>query len=1117
MRKIIFISILCLFSKFLYGQLSAGRIGSDAVICYRSAPAPLSFIEPPSGGTPSYSYRWQRSNDGTSWSDITGTTASQPTYSPPILGRTAHFRCRVTDSQDLLGVTNNVIISVRSDLVAGTILSSDPLAYSGTIPGNIIETVSAEGGEGSYTYQWQISEAGLYWNNINGAISRDYTPESILEDTWFRRVVIDAACGSTASNPVRIEVEPITLYASEIPQNISTLGMPLDLGTLFEVMNEGFVTHIRFYATESEGGNFQTRFWRQNTQSNVYDLVTGPIELNLSAGTAGWREFYLPTPIEVEPNSRYIVSITTLSGNQYFPSSSQGPLESNEYVRYLGGGYTSYIGTAPNVLPNNDSYFRDIIFVPFSAGIAGPSQTICYNTVPSPITEIMPSSGASGGYSYQWQRSSDGLIWNNIDGATMPEYSPSMQLISDTYFRRLVSSGDLTKPGNQILITVNDPFTLASLNDDITIFENTSTSFNILISGGTPPYRIEFSRNDILQTPILNYESGTEIFTGVLTSGEYSYELVSVTDAHGCTPESTGNPITVSVSGSYAGSETKKALVLVNSSAVRYGFYYDHIRPYFDWFGIPYDVCDLLSMQLPNFNDYALIILGHENIFSPSPYPIAEIEEALTFGVGLYSFDPGLFDNTIGSYSTLLTPVQVISQFINIPNTSHFITQYHADDIHNIPINIEGTHSNNYDVLTKRSPTGISVSTALINGITLAEMTDGTNTASLLQISEHNSGRIVKWDDYLWMDNDVIGSLNGMDDILWRSLVWAAKKPFVMQGLPPFITMRVDDVNGVPGTEDMRDLQWLHICNEYGFIPWLGLFLDNSSENFHETLRDLITNNLATASPHSFTLEECIYYNYNSAPNFSVADSVRKAADWFVERDLPMSNYLIAHHYLLLSDALPEIRNMGIEFIGTKIPCDLDRYTNYPGPALTLEPYMVNRYKHGGPGVHFYADNVNWEGNDFFICLTEIGNDAGYEWAPNTTDVPGAIARGVRQLNRSLSSMVLPVLFTHEYYIDKSANEWRQILEGITSAIEPYNPEQMSTDDALKYIRAKKQIKIINARSDNGLVSISCSGVNDMPTRCYVFTESNGQISHNIVSLPQVTSNTTPVTLVVAH
>jgi hypothetical protein len=313
---------------------------------------------------------------------------------------------------------------------------------------------------------------------------------------------------------------------------------------------------------------------------------------------------------------------------------------------------------------------------------------------------------------------------------------------------------------------------------------------------------------------------------------------------------------------------------------------------------------------------------------------------------------------------------------------------------------------------------------------------------------------------------------------------------------------------------EMDDLEWLKISNEYGFIPWIAIFTESGSSNFFAILKDLIDRNLVTASPHAFNYEDQIFFNLDNITPYNVADSVIKASNIFTAHQLKMSKYLITHNYLLDSEALQEIRNMGIEFIGTRIPYDRTPGVDYPGEWLQCGPYrLAPRSGWGGPGVPiFYNGYVDWPGGDFFISLTEIGDDGGYEWYP-VQDVNSNIARGVRHLRRALNGMFLPVLFTHEDQIITTASEWRQILNGITTAVSSYNPEYKSMDYAVQYGRAKQNINISNVTSDGGLVSITFSGVNDMPTKCYLFTGSGNQISYKLVNLPEVSSNSSSVTL----
>jgi len=65
-----------------------------------------------------------------------------------------------------------------------------------------------------------------------------------------------------------------------------------------------------------------------------------------------------------------------------------------------------------------------------------------------------------------------------------------------------------------------------------------------------------------------------------------------------------------------------------------------------------------------------------------------------------------------------------------------------------------------------------------------------------------------------------------------------------MQGMPPFLTMRVDDETG--------NFEWIHIANEFGIKPWVGLFIDSIDDAEAADSSALTNAGLATAAIHAF-------------------------------------------------------------------------------------------------------------------------------------------------------------------------------------------------------------------------------------------------------------------------
>ena len=59
------------------------------------------------------------------------------------------------------------------------------------------------------------------------------------------------------------------------------------------------------------------------------------------------------------------------------------------------------------------------------------------------------------------------------------------------------------------------------------------------------------------------------------------------------------------------------------------------------------------------------------------------------------------------------------------------------------------------------------------------------------------SGRAVQFacSPRIW-HGEFLGHAMGLDAFFWRAIVWAARKPFVAQMMPPYVTIRVDDGRG---------------------------------------------------------------------------------------------------------------------------------------------------------------------------------------------------------------------------------------------------------------------------------------------------------------------------------
>lgn len=564
---------------------------------------------------------------------------------------------------------------------------------------------------------------------------------------------------------------------------------------------------------------------------------------------------------------------------------------------------------------------------------------------------------------------------------------------------------------------------------------------------------------------------------------------------------------------------SNKALVVVNSKSESYSRFTDYIQPYLDNFGIPYDIWDAAGHQTyPDLANCAVVILGHDKIgATAADYRFKALSAAVKAGTGLCSFDTRAFDfkECPFSDSLHLRDSVVADRIVISQNTGHFISQYHVQSDHSDQVKLD-----------KDNLWTIWQNTRLKNGKILASCSNGNpgQDIELLEVSEFGAGKIVRWNGTGWMCDSILGQFAGLDDLVWRGIVWAARKPFVMQGIPPFVTMRVDDADGnhlldhnefAPSPDPASEnFAWVGIANKYGILPFVSTFYPNMTSAGADSLSRYVQRGTATSSPHALGNSGRIYIWRDD-----FAESCNHAKKYYDDHGIKISPYFVPHCYEIDSAALPAMKAIGCEFIVTHQNAS-QGYCYEPSKWLKCGPYRLTKpqlnsaqnnvsvYYAGYSNLGTHNDSLN-----IFILLSEIRNDnhpymPGYDWLPlgrDEAELKETINRGVRQMKRELTSQVLVSLFTHEQLFDNlSKAQMDTVFRGVTEAMAQYNPIYTTTDYAAKYIRAKSNISISGISVNGSELNLLFNGTNDMPTKCYVFRELNGQTVSEFIDIPQI-------------
>lgn len=148
----------------------------------------------------SLSYQWQSSTNNSTFSNISGATASSYAY-PTSSAGTKYYRCVVTNTVN--GYTSSLNSSsatiIVSDLTAPA-FTTQPVSATYDIGITATALKASATSNGTVTYQWQSSANGTTWSNISGATSTSYTPPTSTAGTTYYRCVATATGGSQTSS-----------------------------------------------------------------------------------------------------------------------------------------------------------------------------------------------------------------------------------------------------------------------------------------------------------------------------------------------------------------------------------------------------------------------------------------------------------------------------------------------------------------------------------------------------------------------------------------------------------------------------------------------------------------------------------------------------------------------------------------------------------------------------------------------------------------------------------------------------------------------------------------------------------------------------------------------------
>lgn len=303
-------------------------------------------------------------------------------------------------------------------------------------------------------YQWQSSTDNITFANIVGATATTYTiPLPLAQTTYFRRAY-QTACSIVYSNTITV-----TIFAGA-QGTPNTFGNGLWNGYVYNATD--YTSNYSGFYTTASGLSYNTTssFANGAAPSTAATYQGCPVAVT-AYSVRLQRTNFTPNVYQIDIAQNNDGMNIILDGVTIYSSGLNNGYRTNVWTGTLNATsqleirYANTAGATGNlsfnILPVNT------VTAPLPGSIAG-NQTACNSSIPA-FTLTSVSAATVGtctplANAYQWQSSTDNVIFANISGANALTYTISAPLAQTTYFRRAYQTACQTVYTNSITVTV---------------------------------------------------------------------------------------------------------------------------------------------------------------------------------------------------------------------------------------------------------------------------------------------------------------------------------------------------------------------------------------------------------------------------------------------------------------------------------------------------------------------------------------------------------------------------------------------------------------------------------------------------------------------------------------
>ena len=516
-------------------------------------------------------------------------------------------------------------------------------------------------------------------------------------------------------------------------------------------------------------------------------------------------------------------------------------------------------------------------------------------------------------------------------------------------------------------------------------------------------------------------------------------------------------------------------------------------------FGMPYRLLDL-ARRRPTPRDLAgaaVVVIGQENLgLSLDAAEQGLILSAVKDGLGLVNFDCNLanYDAAFADALGLTAP----GNRFGIDGVSSVGI---ADAAHSISCQQEGGAHHRLHLPVA----GVPVRPARPGTVVLAECESGAPAAVATSIGR---GRAVQWlvSPRLWTGRH-FGHAHGLDDLYWRGIVWAARKPFAMLAMPPFVRLRFDDCNGLyRGSED---LAFIDVLNRHGHTPNVCVCMKAVIGDGWSAMKGLFDAGRAEFAPHTWKGGVSLFYGDEDG-EYSTATFRQLMAETkalFAGAHITPSKILSDHNHECSARVLPFLAELGIAYkMNIMLPGETRDSVHidwHPLPygsmsyALDTMPGPYPLFAVFNHHPHF-AYSHSYVARDRFVGNRD-GGPGPYKWdflngltktALAANDLEAMARRLADHTRLGLNSLFFGGSISHSHFTQAlEPGEWDEVLdryEALTNGLEKINA---GYDHIAAYARSRFHTHLAASAGRGDRMTVKLTGEAKVPLELSLYRD----------------------------